>query len=179
MSVSLLLFFSLPVHLWPSATPPPPSANCHRRFDPWESWLTSAFWAGPLKERDVADGRAVFGSKNGRMCAGGCGSPQEKHLHAQGCRREVSKNSSTCTKRSPKKGWVKARGGGRRKEKARVHELVRGFGHPRANDRTDAANQGDAVQSELRNRTNREFTEPVHEPVRQFARSTSKAGRPR
>ena len=61
-------------------------------------------------------------------------------------------------------------GGGRRKEKARVHELVRGFGHPRANDRTDAANQGDAVQSELRNRTNREFTEPVHEPVRQFAR---------
>ena len=69
---------------------------------------------------------------------------------------------------------MKRVGGGRRKEKARVHELVRGFGHPRANDRTDAANQGDAVQSELRNRTNREFTEPVHEPVRQFAAANSK-----
>ena len=75
--------------------------------------------------------------------------------------RRTSRVSSAC--------GCEAGGGGRRKEKDRVHELVRGFGHPRANDRTDAANQGDAVQSELRNRTNREFTEPVHEPVRQFA----------
>ena len=58
--------------------------------------------------------------------------------------------------------------GGRRKEKARVHELVRGFGHPRANDRTDAANQGDAVQSELRNRTNRELPNQF---MNQFASS--------
>ena len=53
-----------------------------------------------------------------------------------------------------------------------MHELVRGFGHPRANDRTDAANQGDAsrANSELDSETERTASSP-NQFMNQFASS--------
>ena len=68
-------------------------------------------------------------------------------------------------------GCEAGRGGGEKKRLS-ARTSVRGFGHPRANDRTDAANQGDAsrANSELDSETERTASSP-NQFMNQFASS--------